>query len=373
MSAPLTNYAEVSIPTVDDDEDTWGGINNGAHAAWDRALGGRLAITTTGGTTILTAEQGQNGLIVVFGELTSNAVIRVPAGRNRQYRIYNATTGDFTLTILTVGGTQGIVVPRECYQIVAANNVIVVSVAPATSWSGGFRNSTRHLNGYDGPGLFFESDPSLGLARRGEGVLGVGLLASAAGDQVRFNGANTNAAPLIGMAPSGAGPWTAGLRTFIDGSTRALAFITEATQRGYFRNGFVVGLPTGFDKGAGTINAQNGVFVNDVRALAPVALPDVEIPSATVAIDHGLSARPRYLDAVLVCLTPQYGYAVNDEAQIRELASTSTPVSLTTWRNATQVGLAKPSGAPLRVNDRSTGAVSAITPANWRLRFYVAL
>lgn len=86
---------------------------NEMSALLDAAIAGRLAVSTTGGTTTLTgtavAPQAQNLFIDISGTLTSNATIEIPVaagtGRNRIYVVKNGTSGAFTLTVKKVGGT----------------------------------------------------------------------------------------------------------------------------------------------------------------------------------------------------------------------------------------------------------------------------
>lgn len=373
MSSPLTNYAEQSIPTVDDDENIWGAILNGAHAVWDRALGGVVSKSTTGGTTTLSASEGQSAGIVITGALTSAAIIEVPASRYRRYWVYNNTTGDYAVTVRTAGGSTGVTVPRTAYQMLASSSTTVVALGPPTSAGGGFPETLRNTSaGYDGPGLYFGSDRALGFARRGAGIMGVGLETSAGRDQIRFQGANTVGAPLLAlMPPSGTFDWTTGLRPSVDDGILTLGFITAATLRAYVRNGLVVGLPTGFDKGQGTINAV-GLYENGTRATVLWKSDPVSMTEGVTTTAHPLGAQPKTFGFVLQCAVSEYGYSVGNETTAMQWNTGSGQAGdYCLWADTTTLGLVF---NDIYIRQKTGGGnLRAITLANWRIRFLASL
>lgn len=89
---------------------TWGTIlNAGMIALIDSAVAGVVTISTTGGTTTLTAndgaaDQSRSAILNITGALTSNATIVAPAGVSKTYIVSNNTTGAFEV-IMSVGGT----------------------------------------------------------------------------------------------------------------------------------------------------------------------------------------------------------------------------------------------------------------------------
>jgi hypothetical protein len=110
---------------------------NAALQILDSAINGRLAISTTGGTTTLTgtpaAPQAQNMFLDVSGTLTSNAIIEIPVaagtGRNRIYVVKNGTSGAFTLTVRKVGGT-GVTVTQGNTGFVFYNGTDIAYATP---------------------------------------------------------------------------------------------------------------------------------------------------------------------------------------------------------------------------------------------------
>lgn len=77
------------------------GVNAGATAITylNVAPRGTLPISTTGGTTTLTATQFQNMAFDVTGVLTSNAIIEIPDNFSQMFVVDNETTGAYTLTV----------------------------------------------------------------------------------------------------------------------------------------------------------------------------------------------------------------------------------------------------------------------------------
>ena len=372
MSAPLPNYTEVSIPTVDDDETTWGGINNGTHQLWDRVLGGRYALTTTGGTTTLSATESQNGTILVTGALTSNAVLVLPVATRRGYRVRNYTTGDFTVTVRTTASSDEVMVPQSTNMLITTADERVQGMAHPVGTTGGFPNQTRQAGkSYVGPGMVF-MDLVAGFARRAAGVIGVNLLDSNGGDQIRFQGANTPAAPLIGMAPDGEGSFDTGFIPVTDSGVRSMQLVTSGVVRGHIREGVVLGAAAGGDQGVGTINTSGYLFTNGTRLMVPVELTPVDVPAVAVAADHSLGAKPRYVAAVLRCIIADRGYEPNDDVQITEMGSGTTTVHAAIWYNATQVGLSILAGKGFAIAHKTAGTVSGITASRWRVVFTVA-
>jgi hypothetical protein len=62
------------------------------------------AISTTGGTIVLTVTQAASKFITVTGTLTSNSVLTFPAAYG-EWSIINATTGAFSVTAIALGGS----------------------------------------------------------------------------------------------------------------------------------------------------------------------------------------------------------------------------------------------------------------------------
>lgn len=132
----------------------------------------QLAVTTTGGTTTLSAVQAANTIQTYSGALTSNAVIVVPE-TVQLYSVNNQTTGAFSLTFKTnAAGGSVVAVPQGTAVILISDGTNVYS---ATSGSGGGGGSIGTLpNGTQtSPSLNFVGDATTGLYLIGTGQLGI--------------------------------------------------------------------------------------------------------------------------------------------------------------------------------------------------------
>lgn len=67
----------------------------------------------TGGTRTLTAAECNNEVISLSGTLTSNLIVQIPDGINRQWVVSNITSGAFTVTLRSVTSGNTVVVPQS--------------------------------------------------------------------------------------------------------------------------------------------------------------------------------------------------------------------------------------------------------------------
>lgn len=80
--------------------------------------GGRLSKSVAGGANVtLTAVEAGNAILDLFGTLTANIAVIVPASPTRAWIVKNGTGGAFTVTVKTAAGT-GVVVVQGRNQIV---------------------------------------------------------------------------------------------------------------------------------------------------------------------------------------------------------------------------------------------------------------
>lgn len=116
MASTYTSRLRLEKQGDGDNNTTWGSKTNVVFDLIDSALAGMATIATTGGTTILTAnnsaaDEARAAVLKVTGVLVSNAILQIPA-QTKIYSVWNATTGAFTVSVKTSGGvavavTQG--------------------------------------------------------------------------------------------------------------------------------------------------------------------------------------------------------------------------------------------------------------------------
>lgn len=100
---------------------------------------------------------------------------------------------------------------------------------------------------------------------------------------------------------------------------------------------------------------------------------DITMATGTVTtFTHGLGARPWRIWAEMKCTTAEAGYAVGDIVAVNpNLESDATVVrGMTVNADATTLRTIGGNNVSIWTANKSTGAVSAITPSSWRYRAY---
>jgi hypothetical protein len=135
------------------------------------------------------------------------------------------------------------------------------------------------------------------------------------------------------------------------------------------------GIPDGYllSKVAGVpdwIPAPTANYVNKYTSTA-TALPAAG--SAVTPLTHGLGGQPLMIRGVLVCVTTDLNYVAGDEVDIQAAFTSSGnnefPV-FNLYSTATQIKCVRSSHAGLKLNNATTGTDTAITEANWNIKFY---
>ena len=110
MTTTYTASLQLSLQGTGDNNNTWGSVANLVFAQVDQAVDGYLAIGVDGSSNVTLAwpagtnsgNQANNAVLKFTGVLTGNIVIFYPA-TTRVMRVWNATSGAFTLTVAVVG------------------------------------------------------------------------------------------------------------------------------------------------------------------------------------------------------------------------------------------------------------------------------
>lgn len=102
------------------------------------------------------------------------------------------------------------------------------------------------------------------------------------------------------------------------------------------------------------------------------------IVAGEVSVSHGLGARPELFFTYLRCTTADLGYSIGDEVMVAtSVGDTGTSngtsnfgvgTGFTPFANATVVGTSV-GNSVLLINNKSSGGISQITTASWRLVF----
>jgi hypothetical protein len=110
MASTPSTLLLLELMATTENSGTWGSKANTLFQILEAAITGVFAVSTTGGTTTLanvnyTVDDAKNRTIDVSGALVSNAIIVIP-NLKRQFRINNRTTGSFTVSVKTSGGSS---------------------------------------------------------------------------------------------------------------------------------------------------------------------------------------------------------------------------------------------------------------------------
>ena len=141
MTSAATPLLKLEQQGSGDHNDTWGDNLNATLAMIENAIAKRTLVATTGGTTTLTDTQfvdneARNSALDVSGTLASNATIIIPS-RTKWYIVRNATTGSFSLTIKTSGGT-GAAITQGTTALVWCDGTDTIAVGADSSTLGGY-------------------------------------------------------------------------------------------------------------------------------------------------------------------------------------------------------------------------------------------
>ena len=116
--------------------------------------------------------------------------------------------------------------------------------------------------------------------------------------------------------------------------------------------------------------APTANYVNKYESTA-TALPTVG--NAITPLNHGLGGQPINVYGVLVCVTPQHGYILNDEVPLDQFDTSSTSNEHPVFyfhATTTQIHCVRTNTAGITTANATTGANSVITAGNWNIKFY---
>jgi microcystin-dependent protein len=113
MADVFTPLLQLLKQETGNNNNNWGVLlNSQVIDRLEQAIAGTTSIAVTGGTTVLTDDQARPAILVISGVLTSAAIIEVPAGRSRLWKVFNNTTGNFPLSIRVTGTVNNFTLTR---------------------------------------------------------------------------------------------------------------------------------------------------------------------------------------------------------------------------------------------------------------------
>jgi len=136
----LTANKAIIKPDYNQYIDGWNVPVNSDWDIIDRAFGGTYTVSLTSSNVTLTQANVQNTCLLLQGTLTANVTVYLPSGVSGFYIVNNSTSGAFTVTLLSAGGSpgRGVIVGQGSYTFVWSNgsNVDLATNASLTAGSG---------------------------------------------------------------------------------------------------------------------------------------------------------------------------------------------------------------------------------------------
>ena len=131
MASSPSALLKLELQAAGENDSTWGDKANDVFSRLEEAIAGRATVTvTTADVTLTDTQYAENEarkmVIHASGTLTGNRSIIVPT-RTKVYIINNSTSGAFTLTVKTSGGT-GPTVPQGGKALVYCDGTDVIKV-----------------------------------------------------------------------------------------------------------------------------------------------------------------------------------------------------------------------------------------------------
>ena len=115
---------------------------------------------------------------------------------------------------------------------------------------------------------------------------------------------------------------------------------------------------------------NTNIINNTGTGIASYTAVTTPLPAVTVSynVAHALGVIPASAVLELTCLTAELGYSVGDVVQVSGITNMAVFLPSTLHKTSTTVGIPIPSGYTVGIANKSTGATSQPTVANWSYR-----
>lgn len=139
MASTASTVLRQELMAQGENDSTWGTKTNTNLGMLESAITGTTAISTTGGTTTLsnvdyTNDQAKKHVLDISGTLVSNAIIVIP-NASKTYKIFNRTTGSFTVTVKTSGGSAITITQSTVCEVYCNASDVVRFATPLTDYT----------------------------------------------------------------------------------------------------------------------------------------------------------------------------------------------------------------------------------------------
>lgn len=168
MASTYSTRLRLEKQGTGDNSNTWGDVANTVFDLIDESIGGYLSKSVAGASDVTltenngSADESRNAALEFTGTLTGNINVIVPTSE-KIYLVYNNTSGAFTLTVKTSGGS-GVAVTQGAKSILLCDGTNVVAWNPTVSElsgtltvAGGGTGGTTALGAQQSLGVLFSN------------------------------------------------------------------------------------------------------------------------------------------------------------------------------------------------------------------------
>ena len=146
MASSTSTRLKLELMADGENDTTWGGKNNTNLEIMEAALAGTTSVATTGGTYVLadvdyTDDEAKRCILDVTGTLSSNAIIEIP-NRSKTYKVFNRTTGAYTVSVKTNAGSAIAVTQASSVEVWCDASDTVRFIGPITDFTTGAPNTS---------------------------------------------------------------------------------------------------------------------------------------------------------------------------------------------------------------------------------------
>jgi hypothetical protein len=150
MPSTFTSRIGLELQATGENSGTWGSnLNSNAIQLIDTAIAGLTSVALAASDVTLTkqngtADQARSAILYLHGTLAANVAVVVPSV-TKTYTVDNKTSGNFSVTVKTAGGT-GVVVPQAAAQTLYVTGSSVVPSSQAVSAAAAALGSAAYAN-----------------------------------------------------------------------------------------------------------------------------------------------------------------------------------------------------------------------------------
>lgn len=113
--------------------------------------------------------------------------------------------------------------------------------------------------------------------------------------------------------------------------------------------------------------------------IGPLAINAAGVGGAVINQPHNLGAMPAFIRGVLVCQSAELGYSIADEVDLFGVGASggggayAQPVFVAGATASNVFAIQALTVTNIEMNNKNTGALALITPANWKIKIYARL